>query len=234
MKTPHKSTLVALLLPVSLGLVPLVTLAEKTGITQTGNIGIQANLDTNVDSTSTQNNDSPEGVSNNEVDSQTSDVQEQDGDQNDEEIDITRDSLDAEASSTVHKGFEHSRDVHTKTELQYFAENKIKSDENADEVKVSSTTVETAYPMHAKLFGFIPLSLYSHVSVNTDGTVNLTLPWYAFLFGTDQDKVKADLVQAARTTIGSNTASTSLSTTMQAQLLEAVLATLHANFSSSN
>lgn len=255
MKKPRASALFVAVLPVMFGLVPLIAFAEDGG-SQSDQVRIETNVNTDGGSTTIQSDTESSAASNNR-----GDVQEKGGlsasttergsresehavqnnqnasneqvDQNDqEEMDIGRDSVDTQASSTVE--IEHADKVHNKTDLKHFAETKLKGDENANEVKLSSTTVETAYQTHARLFGFIPMSLNTHVAVNNDGTVSVTFPWYAFFFGTEKDKLQSDLTQAAQTTVGSTTASTTLSAQMQAHLLDSILSTLHMDFSKSN
>jgi hypothetical protein len=252
MKKPRTSALLIAVLPVMFGLAPMITFAEDGG-SQSNQVQIEANVNTDEGSTTIQSDTESEVDSNNGGDMQeqgglrasttergsresehivrnNQNVSNEQGDQNDqEEMDIGRDSVDTHASSTVE--IEHADNVHNKSDLKHFAETKLKGDENADEVKLSSTTVETAYPTHARLFGFIPMSLQTHVAVNNDGTVSVTFPWYAFFFGTEKDKLQSDITEAAQTAVGSTTASTTLSAQMQAHLLDAILSTLHATFS---
>ena len=238
----------SVLLSLILGLAPVAVFAEdglptaqiqtkiETNITAGGNLPVlqreggaevtgSAAVDLQENERQGTSTDRESGQSEDNVKNNNASV----GEQNDDEMDIERGSMDAQASSTV--GLERAEQVHDRNALRRFAMAKLKADENANEVKLSSTTVEASYPTHARLFGFIPTSLNTRVAINSDGTVSVTLPWYAFLFGTEGDKVHANLEETVQATIGSTTASTTLTAQMQARLLESILATLHASFS---
>lgn len=158
-----------------------------------------------------------------------------DGQNNQEELDVDQDSLDNEDStSTTTSNFEHAENVHNKKDLLDFAKTKLHENEEADDFKLSSTTIEASYPTHAKLLGLIPMSLLTHVVVNSDGSVDAKFPWYAFLFSTEKATLESNLQQGVQTQITSTSSSPKISTPKQAKLLDVILAILRSNFSSSN
>lgn len=140
------------------------------------------------------------------------------GDENDNEIEIDHDSAD-EASTTVEK----PEEVSNHGQLRSFLNHLLKEDDNINDVHVSSTTVETHYDVPAKLLWAIPAHVNASVTVNNDGTVSVTYPWYAFLFAKDGD-LDGKLTQAVASSTAN--ASTTVSASLQAHLINAIFSIL--------
>lgn len=144
------------------------------------------------------------------------------GDEDDNEIEVDHDSAD-EATSTV----DRPDDVLNRGQLRSFLNHVLKGDEHIEDVHVSSTTVETHYDVPAKFLWAIPAHVNAQVTVNNDGTVSVTYPWYAFLFAKDGElDNKLSQAIASSTANASTTASTTISASLQAHLINAIFSIL--------
>ncbi len=131
-----------------------------------------------------------------------------DGD--DSEIEIDQDS--AESATTTIDSPDH---VATHLELRSFLNHIVKQDDRISDVHVSSSTIETHYEIPTKFLWSIPMSLTADVVMNTDGSVTVTYPWYAFLFATPDSDLSVRLPSASSTK-----GSTTSSANSQAHLLD--------------
>lgn len=140
-----------------------------------------------------------------------------DSQENDNEIEVDKES--AHNASTTIDAPEH---VSNRGELRSFLNHVVKSDDRISDVRVSSSTIETHYQMPAKFLWTIPMNLTANVSVNSDGSVSVTYPWYAFLFAKHDSDLVAQLQQSAAST----GTTTTLSASAQAHLLNALFSNL--------
>jgi hypothetical protein len=137
-------------------------------------------------------------------------------DVNDNEIEIDQESADT-ATTTIDAP-EH---VSNHGELRSFLNHIVKEDSRISDVHVSSSTIETHYEMPAKFLWAIPTNLTADVTVNSDGSVTVTYPWYAFLFAKHDSNLTAQLQQSA-----TSTGTTTLSASVQAHLLNLLFSSL--------
>lgn len=151
------------------------------------------------------------------------DLNEQGDIEDSDEVEVDHDSA-FQATTTI----ENSDKVHNRGELRSFLNHLVKEDDRIANVRVSSTSVETEYSIPARFLWAIPTNISGQVSVGADGVVTITYPWYAFLFARHDDELKAQLTQAASTTVGAS-ASTTLSASTQARLLNLILSVLKGN-----
>jgi len=79
--------------------------------------------------------------------------------------------------------------VKTRAELSGYAAAEMKADSNIASIEAASDNVAVTYKQHAKLFGFIPVTIDATATVDASGNVEVSYPWYAFLMTTN----KADL-----------------------------------------
>jgi hypothetical protein len=83
---------------------------------------------------------------------------------------------------------EHA-EVQSGQDLENFAKGVLLDNEDIEELSAEDTSVVVKHRTHGKLFGFIPLTLWQEVKVETEGAeagrVKLKLPWYAFLVAMD-------------------------------------------------
>ncbi|MBY0473196.1 hypothetical protein K2Q00_02840 [Patescibacteria group bacterium] len=140
--------------------------------------------------------------------------------ENDNEIEseIEIDQESAHNASTTIDAPEH---VSNRGELRSFLNHVIKADDRISDVRVSSSTIETHYQMPAKFLWTIPMNLTAKVSVDSNGSVNITYPWYAFLFAKHDSDLAAQLEQSA-----ASTGTTTLSASAQAHLLNLLFSNL--------
>ena len=98
-------------------------------------------------------------------------------------------------------------------------------DKNVVDVNSSDSSVQVNYKVPATLFGFIPTTLSTDVSVSSDKNVDVKFPWYSFLFSTKTSKadIKTNITNAAKDALNSVSANdTSLSAKAQATILDKV------------
>jgi len=138
---------------------------------------------------------------------------------------LTRGSLSAEILGNVTAAFE----VESDTDLKAYATVLMQADENVSDVSLSEDMVSVRYQQPAELFGFIESSLTVEASVDAQGTVTVSYPWYSFLYSTNKAEVEA-AVEAAVPSVSVNT-STGLSASTQAEILEKVHAALQSEAS---
>lgn len=141
-------------------------------------------------------------------------------DENDNEIEIDQDSAGTATSTTI----DTPERVTKHGELRSFLNHIVKEDERIADVHVSTSTIETHYALPAKFLWTIPMDLTADVAVQSDGSVTITYPWYAFLFAKHGDELASKLEQSVAST--SAGASTTLSSSDRAHLLNLLFSTL--------
>lgn len=209
----------------ALGLLPAAALARDnegsvSGIitSHTGVQGGEVSTETDIQagaSVGAQNDgDRSEGVSGSERHQGDENVSDDDAD----EIEIDQDSAD-NASSTIDAP-EH---VTNRGELRSFLNHIVKADEHIADVHISTSTIETHYALPAKFLWAIPASLTADVAIQSDGSVTITYPWYAFLFAKHDSELAAQLHSVAS---AGASASTTLSASERAHLLDLLFSTL--------
>ena len=145
---------------------------------------------------------------------------------------ITRADLDAK---TVTATSADTAAVHSDSDLSGYIAAQLQSDDNISQVATASDTVAVTYAQHAKLFGFIPVTVDATADVDASGNVTVHYPWYAFFASTNkadleakvQDRVNAQL--GTHGSVGANAsaqASEKLSADAQAKIVAAVKAAM--------
>src|SRR3989344_1495481 len=99
---------------------------------------------------------------------------------------ITRGDVDA---GRVEATISSPSAVKTRAELSGYAAAEMKADSNIASIEAASDNVAVTYKQHAKLFGFIPVTIDATATVDASGNVEVSYPWYAFVMTTN----KADL-----------------------------------------
>jgi hypothetical protein len=107
----------------------------------------------------------------------------------------------------------------------------VASDTQVSQVKLATTSVGVTYPVDARLFGIIPLTLATQVSISNTGEVSIRYPWYGFLCAVDQAEVETKLVAVGQAVRSFNTAV--LTTQQQLSLLALMHAALQSSLSAS-
>lgn len=183
-----------------------------------GGVGIKASGTITVKATTTRSHE--EGDDKGRVATSTSKHEDGDNDEDeDEDIEVDHDSA-LHATSTI----QSEREVTNRGQLRSFLNHVVKGDDNAQSVVVSSTTVQTTYQLPAKFLWAIPTTLPANVTVNASGTVTVSYPWYGFLYSKKDKELKTELEGVASTT-----ASTTLSVSVQAHLINALFSVLKDN-----
>lgn len=102
-----------------------------------------------------------------------------------EVIMMTRADLSAGTSIQTRSAAE----VSSNADLSGYIAAEMQNDENLAKVETSSNTVSVTYQEPARFLGFIPLSLKATATVDAQGDVSISYPWYSFLYA----KADADL-----------------------------------------
>lgn len=126
--------------------------------------------------------------------------------------------------------------IQTNQDLQTYNQLVLGACPTAQNVSASdSNDVSVQYSQPAKFLGLFNMSLTGTAHVAADGTVNVQLPWYAFLFGNNashiESAIKSNVANDNQTPAVANAAATdvTLRPRLQAHLLHAVVAALFSN-----
>jgi len=133
--------------------------------------------------------------------------------------------------------------VKTRAELSGYAAAEMKADSNIASIEAASDNVAVTYKQSAKLFGFIPVTIDATATVDANGNVEVSYPWYAFLMVTNkadleariQNQVSANVDLDASANVEANAgasasaeAAAQLSAEAQARIVAAVKAAMQA------
>lgn len=144
----------------------------------------------------------------------------------DEGIIVTR--SDVSSSATVMNAIS----VSTSADLETYAAAFISNDENVTRIEADGKEVSVWYKQPAKLLGFIPVSVSAEGSVNADGSVDVSYPWYSFLATYDDARLESNLDLAAGS-IARAEASSEFSASVQARLIESIRMVMKAHAAAS-
>lgn len=97
---------------------------------------------------------------------------------------ILRSEMDSSADYAITK----ADSVRTSASLESYAAATIRADERLDSVEMKEGKMDMQYRKPAKFLWIFPASINAHVTVDQEGTVTATYPWYAFLFSTDESR----------------------------------------------
>jgi hypothetical protein len=96
---------------------------------------------------------------------------------------LSRSDLKEDASSissAVSAEFVKDRDA-----LSAYVRSGMQNDENIQSVETEDDSVTMEYRRPGRLFGFIPVTMTERATVNADGSVKVSYPWYRFLVSTE-------------------------------------------------
>ena len=120
--------------------------------------------------------------------------------------------------------------VATESDLAAYAATVVRSDENAERAELSSDNVSLRYKQRAYLLGIIPIFATVTTTVESNGTVTVSYPWYGFLLSQEERvELESDLNAAVQGVVQSSAslnAEGELTTRAQAQILEDVHAAM--------
>jgi hypothetical protein len=140
---------------------------------------------------------------------------------------ITITARDVESDTGV--AVRSSNDVDTKTELDSYARGVVKTNADIRDVVLSETEVAVSHKQSARLFGILPIKVYARTQVESDGTVAVKFPWYAFA-SAKKAAIESRVATAVRASLPnvSADASAKLSAQTQAEILEKTVAAMQA------
>ena len=123
--------------------------------------------------------------------------------------------------------------VNTSAQAAASASGTFAADTRASDIAVTAASVGMTYPVKAKLFGVLPITLQAKVQVASDGSVTIHYPWYVFLFSTDQAELqtKLEAVGRAASTWDTNTLTAGQQTTLLVLVHTALQSNLEASSS---
>jgi hypothetical protein len=131
---------------------------------------------------------------------------------------ITRAEVEANAIASNTKP---AIEVKSNDDLSGYVAAQMSYDNNISTVSASSNHVAVTYKQAAKLFGFIPVKVDTTATVNADGSVSISYPWYVFLASTSKADLQSKIEGKVRGDLSAN-ASAGLSTNEQAKLVNDV------------
>lgn len=150
-------------------------------------------------------------------------------DNDNEQVEVDRGHM-----GTTTEDVQRPEDVQNFGQLRSFAAHVINEDRHVSRVALSSTTVQAHVDAPASFLGVLPTSVQAQVSVNSDGSVDVHYPWYAFFFKTNQDQVKTQVTNAVNQVLASSTldaqTQATLSAKLQATILQSIVSSLKSLF----
>ena len=137
---------------------------------------------------------------------------------------ITR--ADAEDTTNGGTGAEASS-VSSDTELRAYISGVIHHDTNVSAVSSSKDSVKMTYKQPARFLAVLPTSIDATATVNADGSINVSYPWYAFLFLKNRSTLEGKIHDAVAVDLGNATsADAALSPNVQARVIADVKAAM--------
>ena len=122
--------------------------------------------------------------------------------------------------------------VTTSAELDTYARSLIQSDPNIVRVSLDNENVSLWYRDRARLLGFIPVTVSARASIDSDGTVDVSYPWYSFLTIRNSVGLESDLNMTAGS-IARAEGGVVLSAPAQARVLNAARSVMQAHYQAS-
>jgi hypothetical protein len=120
-------------------------------------------------------------------------------------------------------------EVSTEDDFSAYARSIMQADENIIKVESSEAAVSIWYREPAKFLGIIPVMVTTQATVEADGTVAISHPWWYKMFVKDESAADLeDSLTSTAGTIAQAEGSVSLSTSAQARLLNALRAGMQA------
>lgn len=83
--------------------------------------------------------------------------------------------------------------VATGADLDAFARGRMESDERIESMQLGSDELSFTYDQRARLLGFYPMTVAATATVDADGSIEISYPWYGFMLSTNEDELEADL-----------------------------------------
>ena len=114
---------------------------------------------------------------------------------------ITRIDID---SGAVKATVSSPASVHSQADLSGYVASEMTSDSNIAAVESASDSVAVTYKQHAKLFGFIPVTVDATATVDAEGNVDVDYPWYAFLMVTNRGSLEAKIQDRVDATLSAS------------------------------
>lgn len=122
-----------------------------------------------------------------------------------------------------------AEDVTSNTQLHSYVRAIIKSDANIADASASSESVSVSHREHARAFWIFPITVFAHATIHSNGSVNVSYPWYVFA-GSMKSELENSIRVAVRSSIPSvdttAQAHVQLSSRAQAAILEKTAAVL--------
>lgn len=83
--------------------------------------------------------------------------------------------------------------VATGADLETYAKSRMADDERIGSIELRSDEVSVTYEDRAHLLGFYPMTVDATATVNAEGEVDISYPWYGFMLSTSEAELTADL-----------------------------------------
>lgn len=121
-------------------------------------------------------------------------------------------------------------DIVSADDINSYVSDVISNDENVKELNLSSEAVDLNYEMPASLFGIIPMSIPTRITVSKDKDVAVSYPWYSFLMAKNKKAVQDAVMESVGSSISSSPlgddTTSGFSAKLQASITNSVLSAL--------
>lgn len=122
---------------------------------------------------------------------------------------------------------DNATSVQSGSDLSGYAAARLQDDSDISQIQTSGSNVAVTYKLSAKVLGIFPADVPATATVASDGSVDISYPWYAFLFSTaDTSQLKAQIQARAAVDLGAH-ASAGLSAQQQAKLIGDISSVMH-------
>lgn len=103
---------------------------------------------------------------------------------------VTRADVD---NGSVTATSDNAASVRSENDLRGYVAAQLESDSNIEAIELASHSVAVTYKEKARLFAVIPVTVDATATVDANGNVEVSYPWYSFLMSTGKDELEAKI-----------------------------------------
>jgi hypothetical protein len=122
--------------------------------------------------------------------------------------------------------------VQSSSDLSGYVAARLQDDSNISQIQASGSNVAVTYTEPAKVLGIFPVNVEATATVNNDGVVAISYPWYAFIFSTNTSDLQDKIQTSVSADLGAN-ASAGFSAAQQAKLISDISSVMQGEASAS-
>lgn len=106
------------------------------------------------------------------------------------------------ASGKVQATSDNTFAVGSDADLKGFIAAHVQNDSNVEAIEYTSDTISVTYSDKARLFAILPVTVQATATVDANGSVEVSYPWYSFLMATNKDAIEAKVQQRVQGVLG--------------------------------